>query len=210
MTCAEEPLDSTSPWPRSRYLFGFRERITYNLHHNLRKAQPMKCPSCSNQLTSKVINKISLDVCDNGCGGIWFDQFELKKFDEKFEPDAEGLLDIKISTNVSKNTTKVHDCPKCINIKMMRHFASTKRKVTVDQCAQCAGFWLDAGELTEIRNEFESEADRHKAAEKLFSEMFDSKLSEEREKSAAQYEKMQSIAKAFRFVTPSYYTKAKK
>jgi predicted helicase len=49
-----------------------------------------------------------------------------------------------------------------------------------------------------------------KDGEKLFSEMFDSKLSEEREKSAAQNEKMQTFAKALRFVTPSYYTRAKK
>lgn len=168
----------------------------------------MKCPVCSNQLTPKVVNKITLDVCDNGCGGIWFDQFELKKFDEKIEPHAEVLIDIKITKTVAKDT-KQHDCPKCLNIKMMRHFASTKRKVTVDECAKCAGFWLDAGELSEIRNEFESESERQKAAESLFSEMFDSKLAEEKKKSAAQSEKLHNFAKAFKFITPSYYIKGK-
>jgi len=26
-----------------------------------------------------------VDVCQNGCGGIWFDNFELEKVDEKHE-----------------------------------------------------------------------------------------------------------------------------
>jgi Zn-finger nucleic acid-binding protein len=34
-----------------------------------------------------------------------------------------------------------------------RHFFSAKRRVQVDQCPNCGGYWLDAGELELIRSE---------------------------------------------------------
>ena len=30
----------------------------------------------------KTIHDVTVDVCEGGCGGIWFDAFELKKFDD--------------------------------------------------------------------------------------------------------------------------------
>lgn len=167
----------------------------------------MKCPSCMNQLTVQTVSGITLDVCDNGCGGIWFDKLELKKFDEKKELNAEALLKINILSKSTVNTQKIHDCPKCSNVKLMRHFSSTKMKIAVDECPQCAGFWLDAGELSAIRDEFDSEEDRKRAAENVFSEMFSSKLAEEKNKSSERYEKYQNLAKALRYITPSYYAK---
>jgi Zn-finger nucleic acid-binding protein len=38
-------------------------------------------------------------------------------------------------------------------MKLKRHFFSAKRKVEVDQCPNCGGYWLDAGELAAIRAE---------------------------------------------------------
>jgi uncharacterized protein len=34
-----------------------------------------------------------------------------------------------------------------------RHFFSAKRHVQVDQCPNCGGYWLDSGELADIRAE---------------------------------------------------------
>jgi Zn-finger nucleic acid-binding protein len=45
------------------------------------------------------------------------------------------------------------DCPKCDGVKLKRHYFSAKKKVEVDQCPGCAGYWLDAGELEKIRDE---------------------------------------------------------
>jgi Zn-finger nucleic acid-binding protein len=165
----------------------------------------MKCPACSNQLSVKTVSGIDLDVCDNGCGGIWFDKFEFKKFDERQEPDVETLLHLTIKSR-PQNTGSNLDCPKCAGIKMMRHFSSVKRLVTMDECPKCSGVWLDAGELTAIRNEFATEDERRKAAEKVFSEMFDAALDQQRKESSEKAAKAHQFAHALRFICPSYFT----
>jgi Zn-finger nucleic acid-binding protein len=38
-------------------------------------------------------------------------------------------------------------------MRLHRHFFSAKRRVEVDQCPNCGGYWLDAGELNQIRAE---------------------------------------------------------
>ncbi len=167
----------------------------------------MECPACSNQLTQREVAGVVLDVCDNGCAGIWFDQFEFKKFDEKAEPDAETIMHLTKVTTPS--TSGIFNCPKCLTFKMMRHFASVKRKVTMDECPNCAGVWLDAGELHSIRDEFASEDDRRHAAEGLFAEMFDAKLAMARRESKEKLARAQSFAQAFRFICPSYFIPGK-
>ena len=51
----------------------------------------MKCPACYNELTPRRAGQITVDVCDGGCGGIWFDNFELKRVDAG---DAAALAEI--------------------------------------------------------------------------------------------------------------------
>ena len=41
----------------------------------------MKCPACENELTDKDVGGVTVDICNGGCGGLWFDNFEFKKFD---------------------------------------------------------------------------------------------------------------------------------
>jgi hypothetical protein len=41
------------------------------------------------------VEGISLDVCRGGCGGIWFDRYELMKVDESRESAGKALLDIE-------------------------------------------------------------------------------------------------------------------
>ena len=43
----------------------------------------MKCPACKNPLLEKDAEGMTLDVCYGGCGGIWFDAFELQRVDEE-------------------------------------------------------------------------------------------------------------------------------
>jgi len=42
----------------------------------------MNCPACGNILEQMTVGDVTVDVCQRGCGGIWFDNFELEKFDE--------------------------------------------------------------------------------------------------------------------------------
>src|ERR671917_485122 len=79
------------------------------------------------------------------------------------------------------------------------------REDRVIECPRCAGFWLDAGELAGIRNEFATQEERKQAAQEYFSELFDPDLAVERAKTMEDLRKARRIAYAFRFICPSYY-----
>ena len=113
----------------------------------------MKCPACFNELTEIQVGALKVDVCQGGCGGIWFDAFELERADEEKEEVGQKLLDIKRDEQVQVDRARKRECPRCSGIKLQRHFFSAKRQVEVDQCPNCAGYWLDAGELAAIRLE---------------------------------------------------------
>jgi len=113
----------------------------------------MKCPACFNELTQTQVGRLTVDVCQGGCGGIWFDAFELERVDEEEEAAGEPLLQIRRADNIVLDPSRKRECPRCAGIKLHRHFFSTKRRVEVDQCPGCGGYWLDSGELAAIRAE---------------------------------------------------------
>ena len=45
----------------------------------------MKCPRCENELELVNQSGVEVDACRRGCGGIWFDAFELEKMDQPDE-----------------------------------------------------------------------------------------------------------------------------
>jgi uncharacterized protein len=113
----------------------------------------VKCPACFNELTKKQVGSVEVDVCQGGCGGIWFDAFELQHVDEEEERAGEHLVEIERDESVVPDTSRKRLCPRCEGVKLMRHFFSAKRRIEVDQCPNCNGYWLDAGELAAVRAE---------------------------------------------------------
>lgn len=169
----------------------------------------MKCPACSNQLQKKTVEDITVDVCDGGCGGIWFDNFEIKKFDEPHESAGQALLDVQKDDSIKIDPEKRLNCPKCENMVMMRHFFSVKRAVLVDECPNCAGFWLDAGELGKIRSLFDTEEQKNQAANDYFSEVFGPAVAAGRAEDAKKLEAARKVSNMFRFICPSNYIPGK-
>ena len=166
----------------------------------------MKCPTCDIDLAQVTIENIQLDVCKDGCGGIWFDRFELEKMDEPHEFTDENLIDVlAIESPVGYDPTLKRQCPKCGDMIMMRHFFSFKKEVEVDHCPKCAGYWLDEGELFKIRKLFESESDRTEATKKYFSDLFDMELSKMKKESEEKAQQAQKIANMFRLISPKHY-----
>jgi uncharacterized protein len=158
------------------------------------------------------VGGISVDVCRGGCGGIWFDRYELTKVDESHESAGEELLDLERDAGIEVDLRKRISCPKCAVVRevvMMRHFSSVRRKVSVDECPNCGGYWLDAGELAAIRTEFETEEERKQAATQYFSELFDPELTARHAQTMENLEKARRIAHIFRFICPSYYIPGK-
>jgi Zn-finger nucleic acid-binding protein len=169
----------------------------------------MKCTACGNTLNKVTLGDITVDVCSEGCGGIWFDAFELKKVDEKHESAGEALLDFQRKSTVTVDRDRKLTCPRCEHMPMMRHFFSVKQEVEVDECPSCAGFWLDAGELARIRNQFENEEEKKKAALEYFEEIFGKELSSMQKESKEKLTKARKIAHIFRFICPTYYIPGK-
>ena len=118
----------------------------------------MKCPACYSELSEVRAGRVSVDVCRGGCGGIWFDAFELTQADQAGEAAGELLLDLSRQSQVAVDPARKRECPRCPGVKLYRHFFSARRRVQVDECPNCAGYWLDAGELAAIRAEKSSEA----------------------------------------------------
>jgi len=116
----------------------------------------MKCPACGNNLSQLVAASVVLDPCNGGCGGIWFDAFELQKVEAAQEVTGDVEIKIPRDPSVQVDQKARRHCPKCPDVILMRHFYSKKRQVVVDECPSCGGFWLDAGELENIRSERES------------------------------------------------------
>jgi len=170
----------------------------------------MTCPACAHGLSTRTVAGLTVDVCDGGCGGIWFDRFELRKVDEAAESAGEQLLDVPRDPTVVVDPAERYRCPKCTDgVVLMRHFWSVRRSVTIDECPECAGFFLDAGELARIRSEFHTEDERHAAADAYFKEVVDPLLDDARAESADELARAQTFARAFRFICPSWYAAGK-
>ncbi len=169
----------------------------------------MNCPACGNAMTELMVGDIKVDTCKSGCGGLWFDEWELRKVDEPAESLGSVLLDVEVDPNVKVDREKRRNCPKDTDIVMMRHQWSVKRQVLVDECPKCEGMFLDSGELNAIRTEFATEEERHEAARKYYSETFDVQLDTIRKEDQAKLQHARKIAHVLRFITPSYYIPGK-
>ena len=168
----------------------------------------MTCPACGHALSTRIAGTITVDVCDGGCGGIWFDHLELQKVDEQSVSAGESLLDVARDPSLVVDPAKRYACPRDGAV-LMRHFWSVKRATAIDECPECDGMFLDAGELASIRAEFTTEAARHAAADAYFHDVVDPLLDEQRHESQEELARAQKFAHAFRFITPSYYLPGK-
>jgi Zn-finger nucleic acid-binding protein len=112
----------------------------------------MKCPACKNPLREKNAGGMTLDLCYGGCGGIWFDAAELERVSVS-APAATTLHTIwQIpSSNVRLGEPRV--CPRCPEQVLERKWFSDLKQVEIDQCPECGGIWLDAGEFSRIYEE---------------------------------------------------------
>jgi Zn-finger nucleic acid-binding protein len=126
----------------------------------------MKCPACEKEMVEKNFGGVMVDVCENGCKGIWFDWCELSKLDETSEGAGKALneaLDVPAKEEGDRGQIK---CPKC-GLAMHVHKYQCSKEVDVDECYACGGFFLDAGELSLIRDSFMDEKAQEEFAEKL-------------------------------------------
>ena len=121
----------------------------------------LNCPACGTPMKKVFLEKqgFIIDVCLDGCGGIWFDNRELPKVDERTEDisDLTAAYNGKTFHRVEREQDR--DCPVC-HKKMVKNCASAKQEITIDECYQCGGKFFDYNELEILRNQYESDEDR--------------------------------------------------
>jgi Zn-finger nucleic acid-binding protein len=111
----------------------------------------LTCPKCQGRLDSILYQGIEVDRCCQ-CAGIWFDDTEV-----------EALKGLKGSETIDlgDSTTPSHDdtqneailCPRC-QMPMNRLLDMDKYPIWYEQCPQCYGIWLDAGEFNQFKQNF--------------------------------------------------------
>ena len=169
----------------------------------------MKCPACGHALSELTTNGITVDVCEGGCGGVWFDNRELDKVDESFEPADDALLNVAHDPAPVMDTSARRACPCCPELVMMRHYVSVRREIEVDECPGCGGLFLDHGELAAIRAQFAGQDERRDAARDYFAEMFDDELADESAESEETLRHARKFARMFKLLLPSAWLKGK-
>jgi len=159
-------------------------------------------------MTEIAAGDVKVQACKGGCGGLWFDEWTLGKVDQPDQSAGQSLLNIPQNASLKVDQSQRRKCPRD-SVVMMRHFWSVKRDVVVDECPKCEGIFLDPGELAAIRADYKSDAERHKAAEAYYSEMFDQQLAGMLRQDKAKLESARRVARIFKFVCPSYYIPGK-
>lgn len=121
----------------------------------------LKCPACGKDMEKVFIPNqgINLDICTQGCGGIYFDNREFDNFDEKDENISNITEKIDNKNFEQIDTTKERFCPNC-GAKMVKNHSSIQQTIEVDECYSCGGKFLDNSELVKIRAEYDTEEQR--------------------------------------------------
>ena len=126
----------------------------------------INCPACGKEMRKIFIPDagINIDICLDGCGGIYLDNREMKYFDEPHEKLDDVILAAENNTfSIQVDEDKDRICPVC-GAKMVKNPTSVKREIIIDECYTCGGKFLDHGELTKIRAEYKTEKERSEAA----------------------------------------------
>jgi Zn-finger nucleic acid-binding protein len=114
------------------------------------------CPRCGQMLSGHVVatgsGKVTVDVCAAGCGGFWVDNTDV----ESGIDVSDDLLSLQITPTLTPDLTQPVACPTCEQ-PMIRYRWNYTSPVTLDQCPDGHGTWIDAGEVQAMEEFEESE-----------------------------------------------------
>ena len=164
----------------------------------------MKCPACDNSLSNLMVSDVELNICQNGCGGIWFDQFEFRKFDEPHE-HAEEILGLQINRTCQPVHLEKRHCARCEHQLMLRRFYSPKQKIMIDECPMCGGIWTDYGELGQIRSMFKTHEEFQSCAKDFMEKEFGTELEDKYAEWSEEARPFERYSNMFKFLYPSWW-----
>lgn len=123
--------------------------------------EEIRCPACQKIMKKIFVPRegINVDICLEGCGGMFFDNRELSYFDEQNEDINEILAAISDKTFEPVNQANFRTCPSC-GARMVKNYVSAKKQIQIDECYSCGAKFLDAGELQALRAEYATDEER--------------------------------------------------
>ncbi|MDA3901685.1 MAG: zf-TFIIB domain-containing protein [Spirochaetes bacterium] len=109
----------------------------------------MKCPKCGSDMETVVYGTVETDRCSE-CKGFWLDANETKTLIEMHGAEIVDSGDRAIG----KLMNEKHDivCPRC-GVLMIHLADPLMPDVVYEQCPACSGMFLDAGELSSLKEE---------------------------------------------------------
>lgn len=112
----------------------------------------LTCPACGCEMIKLFIadKAINIDICANGCGGIYFDNQEIQEFSSPNEDLSEIKKLLEGKNFMPADETKTRICPSC-GTPMAKTNAFG---VQIDTCYKCGGLFLDNGEFDQLRTHF--------------------------------------------------------
>lgn len=128
----------------------------------------INCPACGKQMKKIYLpkEKVNIDICLDGCGGIFFDNREFDKFNESHEDISAIIETYEGKTYTPVDGSGQRTCPAC-GMKMVQNTTKAGGDVVIDECYGCGGKFLDHNELEKIRAEFPTDKERSEAAMKV-------------------------------------------
>lgn len=131
----------------------------------------IECPACGKKMGKVLLKEagINIDICTKGCGGLFFDNRELQRFDEQHEKLDDIIQSVENDKFEPVNEDEERFCPVCGSI-MMKTKANSNSDITIDECYSCGGRFLDHGELTKIRDGYKTD-DESEALKHLYSQI---------------------------------------
>ena len=124
----------------------------------------ISCPACGKEMKKIFLPDINLniDICADGCGGMFFDNRELKMLNKDGEQIDEIIKSIEGKTFDKVDDSKERICPAC-GAKMVKNKVDndeTKNNdfVVIDECYNCGGKFLDYGELEKYKHEIKDKS----------------------------------------------------
>lgn len=162
----------------------------------------MKCPVCKKEMLVQDFGGVKVDVCKEGCKGIWFDWHELSKLDEKNEGLGNALKEALSYPRENDGNREQIKCPKCGLLMHIHKYISAK-EVNVDECYKCGGFFIDSGELKAIRDNFMNREECDAYNQKLL--LDNPHYNQARRDLAIEKLRTDAIKRYTRFLRVSYY-----
>jgi len=139
----------------------------------------VKCPACDAEMVERHFGA-TIDICEHGCHGVWFDRDELmvvKRAGEDVNRELEQLQS-RPPTRFRERGTLV--CPRCQTPMQIRSSGS-EPAVYIDECPTCGGVFLDHGEVVLVRESRPNIIDsQQRVAEMMVRESAESRRADER------------------------------